>query len=47
MEQPMTDASGFARVEYLLRRLARVFPSRELQRQVEEFLEQTADRHGN
>jgi hypothetical protein len=47
MEQPMTDAARIARAEYLLRRLARVFPSRELQRQAEEFLEETADRHGN
>jgi hypothetical protein len=47
MAEPMTDAARIARAEYLLRRLARVFPSRELQRRAEEFLQEAADRHGN
>lgn len=47
MELPPLSSAERARAEYLMRRLARVFPSRELQQRAEQFLRETADRHGN
>jgi hypothetical protein len=47
MAPPPTDAARLARARYLLRRLADVFPSRDVQQRAEQFVEDTTDRHGN